>query len=103
MRIDLLHAMLHIQTHSAAPHLLHLVLEGALDAMHVVALEEAIRKELPCDSLQLVLHCDGLQAVDDEGVRLLARLKHDGALLEGVPLIVDWKLRHLEHYLQSKE
>ena len=103
MRIDFPPVMLHIQTHCAVPFVLHLILEGGLDKMHVPALEEAIRKELPGASLRLVLHCDGLQAVDDEGVRLLAQLKHDGAHLEGVPLVVEWKLQHLEHYLLSEE
>ncbi len=93
--------MLHIHTYTAAPNVLHLVLEGDLDKVHVVALQDAIRNALPFDELQVVLHCDGLQSVDDEGVHVLAHLKHEGATLNNVPLLVDWKLRLLEQQPQS--
>lgn len=94
--------MFHIITSNTALNILDLVLEGTLDKEHVVALQDVLDEAHRHGVWHFVLHCERLQAVDDEGIRLLLTLQRDGAKLMNLPLLLNWKLSHLQQQLLTK-
>jgi ABC-type transporter Mla MlaB component len=93
--------MLHItQLTTGAPEQ-HLQLEGDLDKEHVEALQQATGVVMPSECARFVLHCGQLRRVDDCGLRLLGRLRRNGARLVDVPFQIDWKLAQLDYRNRS--
>jgi hypothetical protein len=84
--------VIHISRFVGGDRTVHLSLEGTVDRVHVVALESAVAEARQLGWGPLVLHCAELQGADDEGVRFLKSLMHDGASFLELPVHLAWKL-----------
>ncbi|MBI2503120.1 MAG: hypothetical protein HYW07_07780 [Candidatus Latescibacteria bacterium] len=78
--------MLRITLVSSGPAEVVLKVEGAIAGQEVALLEQEGRPWLGQTSLRLDL--DGVQFIDEEGLELLERWHHQGALLRGGSLFV---------------
>ncbi len=78
--------------------MLHLVLEGRLDSVHVVALQGVLDEAKERGIIQFIVHCRELRYADNEGVRFLQKMKSAGAQLVDVPLQVRWKLTLIDSH-----
>lgn len=90
--------MFHVSHEQRAGGFVHFILEGTLDKMHLGVVEGVVDEALKKGLTRYVLHCEGLRRVDDDGLRLLLRLKLAGAELKGLPWLVSRNLSLLESH-----
>jgi anti-anti-sigma regulatory factor len=84
--------VIHISQHQQGTGSIQIHLEGTLDSVHVVALEDVLAEARARGFGKIAVDCRGLLAVDEAGAAFLSRLQKQGVFLLDLSVTVSWRL-----------
>ena len=91
--------VIHISQNQENSGSIRIHLEGMLDSVHVVALEEVLAEARARGLSKIAVDCRGLLTVDEAGAAFLSRLRQQGVFLLDLSVTVSWKLMPFQQTL----